>query len=64
MTKQSVSASAPAAEAVAIPSDLAELARLKAKASGMKLEDYVRMLVNDDAAPVGAKASPRKAARG
>ena len=62
MSKQSDSGSAPAAGTVAIPSDLAELACLKAKASGMKLEDYVRMLVTEDAGAFGPKASARKAA--
>lgn len=45
----SESGSAPEAETVGLPADLAELARLKARAAGLELEDYVRALVAADA---------------
>ena len=44
----SESGSTPEAETVGLPADLAELARLKAKAAGLELEDYVRALVAAD----------------
>lgn len=48
MSSLSESGSAPEAETVGLPADLAELARLKAKAAGLELEDYVRALVAAD----------------
>ena len=48
MTDQSDTGSVLAAETVGLPADLAELARLKARAAGLELEDYVRALVTAD----------------
>jgi hypothetical protein len=48
MTEQSDAGSVLAAETIGLPADLAELARLKARAAGLDLEDYVRALVAAD----------------
>ena len=55
---------AQSAEAVGLPADLVELARLKANATGTNLEDYVRALVAADAGSFVSKTAARKAARG
>lgn len=63
MIKRSPETSASPAEPVVIPGDLAELARLKAKASGLGLADYVRTLVTDDLGSVAPGLPARKASR-
>ena len=59
MSKLSDSGSAPEAEAVGLPADLAELARLKASATGVALEDYVRALVTADAGTGSLKSAAK-----
>ena len=63
MTEQSRAVSAQADEPIRLPEELVDAARLKAKASGLALDDYVRALVAADGGVRVSKSTAPEAAR-
>ena len=63
MTQPSRAGSAQAAKPIRLPAGLVDAARLKAKASGLALDDYVRALVAADGGVRVSRNAARKAAR-
>lgn len=63
MIEKSRGVPAQAARRIRVPAELADAARIKAKASGLALDDYVRALVAADGGPRVAKGAPPKVPR-
>jgi len=63
MIEKSRVVSAQAAKRISLPAELVDAARIKAKASGLALDDYLQALVVADAGVRVPKNAARKAAR-